>query len=129
MYVTFEESPQQLVVSALSLGIDLQPFISTGRLHLMQVSPMELDVDEHIYEMQKLVRNYGARRLVIDLISSFELGMQDKTKYTDYLWVMADFFKTQGINLLLTHEVHNSAKVSALTKHGISFIADNILLL
>lgn len=31
--------------------------------------------------------------------------------------------------MLLTHEMHDSGSVSELTKHGISFVADNLIML
>ena len=54
--------------------------------------------------------------------------MSDKVKYTDYIWGLTDYFKSHGVSVLLTHEMHD-ASLSALTKHGVSFVADNLLLL
>lgn len=129
VYVSFEENPSQILKGAQSLGIDLSRYLQEGQLQLLHVSPMELDVDEHVYQIQHMVTSRGATRLVIDSISSFELGMRDKIKYTDYIWALTDYFKTQGVSVLLTHELHDSAQFSELTKHGISFVADNMLLL
>lgn len=129
LYVTFEENPQQILRSSASLGLNLQPFVDTGKLEILYVSPIELDVDEHVYDIQKLACEAGISRLVIDSISSFELGMSDKVKYTDYIWAMTDYFKVRGVSVLLTHEMHDSATVTELTKHGISFVADNVILL
>lgn len=129
VYVTFEENPLQIIKRALHLGLDLQPYVDNGQLHMMHVSPIELNVDEHIYYIQKIVRESGAKRLIIDSISSFEIGMENKEKYTDYIWAVTDFFKTQGISIFLTHEMQDYENASKLTKHGTSFIADNILVL
>jgi circadian clock protein KaiC len=90
---------------------------------------MELDVDENIYDIQFLANKMGITRLVIDSISSFELGMPDKTKYSNFIWAMTDYFKVLGVNLLLIHEMHNTDSVSELTKHGVSYVADNLILL
>ncbi|HBF40120.1 MAG TPA: circadian clock protein KaiC [Firmicutes bacterium] len=129
VFVSFEEEPQQILRTAATLGADLKPYMVAGLLQFMHVSPMELDVDEHIIYIQQLVKIAGAKRLVIDSISAFEVGMRDKVKYTDYIWALTDFFKVQGISVMLTHEMHDSAQVGELTKHGISFVADNLILL
>jgi len=129
VYVSFEENPGEIVKRAASLGLDLRPHLDAGLINLMHVSPIELDVDEHVFKIQRLVQDTGARRLVIDSISSFEIGMADEIKYTDYIWALTDFFKASGVSVLLTHEMHDLAQVSELTKHGISFMADNLLLL
>ena len=119
----------QLIAGAKQLGLDLTPYLENGKLALIYASPVELDVDEHIYEIQQKVNELKADRLVIDSISSFEIGMADKVKYTDYIWALADYFKNLGVTLLMTHEMHDNANISVLTKHGISFVADNLILL
>jgi len=129
VFVSFEENIEQLIHNCLNLGMDLRHYIQEGLLYFVHVSPIELDVDEHIYHIQKLVSEIQARRLVIDSISAFEIGMSDKVKYTDYVWALTDFFKTQGVSVLLTHEMHNTSTTSVLTKHGISYVADNLILL
>ena len=67
--------------------------------------------------------------MIIDSISSFELGVLDKIKYTDYIWSLTNYLKAQGVTTLMTHEIHHSMLVTELTKHSISFVADNLILL
>lgn len=129
VFISFEENPRRIARRAKSFGFDLGAHLDAGLIHFMHVSPIELDVDEHVHKIQVLVQKSGAKRLVIDSISSFEIGMADKNKYTDYIWALTDFFKSLGVSVLLTHEMQDSANVSQLTKHGISFVADNLLLL
>lgn len=129
VFVSFEENPGQIINSAMGIGINLQSHISSGLLQILHISPIELDLDENVYRIQKLVKNTGARRLVLDSISSFEIGITDKIKYTNYIWALTDYFKTQGIAIILTHEICNFSIIPMTTKHGISFVADNIILL
>ena len=129
VYVSYEENPPQLLQTGESLGMPLADYQQDGRLKLLHTSPMELDVDEHIFRVQRLVTDLDASALVIDSISSFEVGMENKEKYTDYIWALTDYFKVQGVNVLLTHEIHDRATPAHLTKHGISYVADNLLLL
>ena len=126
-YVCFEESLQQLIASARCLGVDLNPHLASGKFNVVCYSPMELDLDINIYEMQQLVKRVGATRLLIDSISSVEKGINDKTRYFEYVWTVSSYFKTRGINVLLTYESHNPVSLAELTRHGISFVADNLL--
>lgn len=128
LYVTFEGNPCQIIHTASRFGMDFQHFYDNGSLQFLHVSPMELDVDEHLYRIQEIVRNSSIKRLVIDSISSFEIGMVDKIKYTDYIWALTDYFRMLGVTVYLTHELQQG-NISELTKHGISYVADNILLL
>ncbi|HEX3037869.1 MAG TPA: ATPase domain-containing protein [Oscillospiraceae bacterium] len=129
IYATFEENPKQLLNSALSIGMDLAPYIDSGKLIIVHISPVELDLDEHIFLIQDYVRKINASRLVIDSISSFELGVEDKIKYTDYIWSLTNFLKASGVTTVMIHEIHESIHVLEMTKHGISFVADNLILL
>lgn len=129
VFVTFEENCQMFIQGAKQFGLDLEGFIKSGELRLMHVSPMELDVDEHIYWIQEQAKESGASLLVIDSISAFEVGISDKVKYTDYIWALCEYFKTVGVSTLLVHEMHDALHITGLTKHGISYIADNIIAL
>ncbi|OPY58035.1 MAG: Circadian clock protein kinase KaiC [Pelotomaculum sp. PtaU1.Bin035] len=129
IYVTFEENPNQILYTSANMGISLQPYMQNSQMQLQHISPIELNVDEHLYHIQKLCGKHGAKRVIIDSISSFEIGMEDKFKYTDYIWAMTDYFKTRGVSTLLTNEIHASEQASTITKHGISYLADNLLLL
>lgn len=128
LYVTFEGNPRQVIHTGSRFGMDLQRFFDSGRFHILHVSPMELDVDEHIFKIQQIVKDTGIVRLVIDSISSFELGMADKIKYTDAIWALTDYFRMMGVTVYLTHELPEG-NTTELTKHGISYVADNIILL
>ncbi|MTI79734.1 MAG: circadian clock protein KaiC [Firmicutes bacterium] len=129
LYVSFEENDRQLLKGAENLGMNFNSYINKGVFKILHVSPIELDVDKHVYEIQRIVKENNVKRLVIDSISSFEIGMHDKVKYSDYIWALTDYFKSQGVSVLLTHELHDSANVTTLTKHGISFVTDNMILL
>lgn len=129
VFVSLEENPLQIINNFSQLGQDIRPYIDEGILHIVYVSPVELDVDEHTYQIQELVRKVGAQRLILDSISSFEIGMSDKVRYTDSIWGLTNYFKCQGVSVLMTHEMRDSSTVSPLTKHGVSFVADNLLLL
>ena len=129
VFVSFEENPSQIINNFLQIGQDIRTYVDEGILQIVYVSPIELDVDEHVYRIQELVHKVEAQRLIIDSISSFEIGMSDKVKYTDYIWALTDYFKANRITVLLTHEMRGSLDFSTMTKHGISFVADNLLLL
>ncbi len=127
MLVTFEQYPEQIINNARSFGFDLDTIVQQKLLEIMHVSPIELDVDYHISEVQKIVSERKVKRLVIDSISAFEIGMADKFKFIDYICGLTNFFKTQGVSILLINESPELFHTQQLSKHGISFIADNII--
>ncbi len=127
MLVTFEQYPEQIINNACAFGYNLDNLIQQELLHILHVSPVELDVDYHMARVQKMVTERKIKRLLIDSISAFEIGMADKYKFTDYIWGLANYFKTQGVSVVLINEVPELFHAHQLSKHGISFIADNII--
>jgi len=103
--------------------------LDKGLLEIIHISPIELDVDEHVYNLTVLVRERKIKRLVMDSITTFEIGMDDKTKYTDFLWGLTDYFKTQGVSVILLNENPDLFSLHSISKHGISYVSDNIVLL
>lgn len=129
MLVTFEQFPEQVINNSLSFGYEAEAVLRQGLLEVMHVPPVELDVDHHFFKIQQLVVEKKVKRLVMDSISAFEVGMPDKYKFTDYLWGITNFFKTQGVSLMLVNETPGLFHTHHLSKHGISYIADNIIVL
>jgi len=129
LFVTFDESPVQLKRNAALFGWYLDAFLERNLLGFFHVSPVELDIEQYIYEMQQRALERQVRRIVIDSISSFEIGMSDKYKYTDYLWGLTRYFKTRSISLMVITESLLFQGSSKLTKYGVSYLADNIIVL
>jgi circadian clock protein KaiC len=127
LLVTFDESPAQLIRSAASFGWALEPYINRELLQIYHSSPVEFDADELVYKMIEKM-NGKIKRVVIDSISTFELGMPDKVKYTDYLWGLTDYFKANGISLMMINESQGLFEMPRVSKEGISYMADNIVI-
>jgi circadian clock protein KaiC len=128
LFITFDEHPVQLKRNAGLFGWHLDNFFERNLLDFFHISPIEPDVDQHIFEVQKKVFEKQVKRIVIDSISTFEIGMSDKYKYTDYLWGLTNFFKTQSVSLTVIAENYNLMN-SQIIKYGVSYLADNIILL
>ncbi len=129
LIITLEESPELLIKAAESFGWDLLKYMKHGLIKILHISSIEMDLDELVYNIQMMVEENKIKRVLINSISSIEVGVADKIKYTDWLWAAADFFKSQGISLMLVNESPNLFNVSQITKHTVSYIADNIIML
>lgn len=128
LLLTFDETPEQVMRAAASFGWDIASFIEREQLQILFISPIEVDVDRFLHQLQNAAPE-RYRRVVIDSITTFEVGMADKYKYTDYLWGMADFFRQQGITTIMLNETPGLFNSDLVTKHAISYVADNIIIL
>lgn len=85
LFITFEEPVAQIIDNAKSMGWNIEKYIKEGTLSIKFISPMELDVDKHAYEILDLIETNNVKRFVLDSISSFEKSVFDEKKYKDYL--------------------------------------------
>ncbi|MEW5785798.1 MAG: ATPase domain-containing protein [Bacillota bacterium] len=125
--VTFDESAAQLLETARDFGWEIEPFIEWGLLQIYSVSPTELDAEQLVYTIREKMGE-RVKRVVIDSISTFELGMDDKIKYAYNIWGMADFFKSAGISLMLTSESQDLFAYPQISNYGLFHFADNIII-
>jgi len=124
LFMTFEESPAQIARNCRELGWDLAPHVESGRLTFIHVSPSELDIDRHAILLKDMAEELGARMVVVDSVTAFATSISDRERVRAYLWGMADYFKRQGITLILTSE--NTDTLSPLNQ-SISYVADAVI--
>jgi len=98
---------------------------------MFYTSPVELNIDEHVLKVVKLLQQIKARRVVIDSISALELGTRGNfERFFNFMYSLVQWFKNRGITAVLTTEMSQVfASELVLTGRGVSHIADNIILL
>jgi circadian clock protein KaiC len=130
LFISFEESTQQIVRNAGRLGWDIAPLIKDGSLVVSHVPASEVDVDRHSSVVRQQAHDIGARLVVIDSISAFEANSGDGEVLREHLWALADHFKRLGITFVFTTEAYSffESGPNGVQAH-VSYIADNIILL
>lgn len=129
LFVCFQETPSHLRALARGFGWDLADLEAQGLLKLFYTSPVELIVDQHTAHIKQAIAELGARHVVIDGLKDIEMATPDKVRFKDYIYSLANFFRAQGINGLLTNETPQLFGTMTLSEQGVSFIADNVILL
>lgn len=129
LLVTFEESANQVIRNLAPFGWELDRLIQHKLLDIFHVSPSELNVDRHAFDIQERADKLGAKVVVIDSISAFEAAVPDLARYQSYLWAITDYFKRQGITIILTAEAHGPFEGLEISARNVSFLADNIIFL
>lgn len=129
LLITFQETPSMLRAFARSFGWDLEQLEKEGQLRLLYSSPVELGVDEHTHDIRQAIAESGARRVAMDSLKDIELATPDKVRYKDYVYSLVNDFRRQGITSLLTSEIPEMFGPFVVSEYGISFVADNVILL
>ena len=78
VFVTFEESPTDIIKNACSFGWDLQKLIEDGKLFILDASPDpegqdvvgNFDLSALIERLQYAIRKYKAKRVSIDSVTA-----------------------------------------------------------
>ncbi len=71
----FEEHPETYIARAKDLGFDFDAMVAAGKLDIMYLRPLDLSVDETLYEIERRVHRLGAIRVVVDSLSGFEVAL------------------------------------------------------
>lgn len=129
LFVSFEESAEQIIRNASDFGWDLQALIDRQLLDIFHVSPSELNVDRHAFAIKERAAQLQARLVVIDSISAFAAAVPDSARYQSYLWAVNDHFKRSGVSPIMTAEVPGPFAGLEIGATGVSFLADNVIFL
>jgi circadian clock protein KaiC len=132
LYANFQENPMQLARCLRGLGADVEDAKRRG-LHLMYVSPVELQVDRIIVRMFQHIEREGMRRVVIDAVGDLMNAASDAQRLHDHLYALVQHFTVKGVTSVLTFET--PCKSDDLDQHfrgadgPVSYMSDNIVLL
>jgi circadian clock protein KaiC len=127
----FEEHPQEYMQRASSLGVNLAALERQGSLHMIYIRPLDLSPDETLTAIREAVQQIGAKRVVIDSVSGFELALAPtfRTDFRESLYRMVGALTGTGIIVLMTMEIAQHATDLRFSPYVISFLTDDIILL
>ncbi len=125
----FEEMPDQYVRRAASFGFDFDAPQKNGKLEIIYLRPLDLSVDEMVYEVVNSVKKLKAKRLVIDSLAGFEMALAPgfRTDFRESLYRMIGALTGLGVTIISTVEIEDSFTSLDLSNFTISFLADDIV--
>jgi circadian clock protein KaiC len=124
--VTFAEDPNQIAAVARKFGWDAPGASKKGLLTHLYVSPIELDIDEHILRIVHSIQASGSRHVVLDSLSDLEGAAYDEGRFRNYIFSLIQFLKDRGITALLTYE-RGFEGDNLGSPRGVSRFADNVV--
>jgi len=110
-----------------SIGIDLEPWIKQGLLHIHAARPTLSGLDMHLTRMHKWISDIQPRTVVVDPISNFTTaGTNSEVKAM--LIRLIDFLKAKQITTVFTNLTSGGGPTEQ-TDIGVSSLMDTWLLL
>ncbi|HSB85979.1 MAG TPA: ATPase domain-containing protein [Ilumatobacteraceae bacterium] len=125
LYVTLQENRTQIarVIGRFGWSID------DPNVMIMDRSPVDLYVDELVYELLERMSEMGTRRLVIDSLNDLIIATPDPMRLREFLYSLVQRCARQGVSLMFTYETMELFRITRLSELGMSHVADNVVLL
>jgi len=99
LYISYEESQDQIIRNMKSIGLNLKTWIDREKLTFHTTRVTTHGLEEHICLFQKLIERLDPEVVVIDPMSNLlQLGTLEEVK--NVLSLMVDFLKSRGITTL-----------------------------
>ena len=123
LYLSYEESPGQLIQNMSSIDFDLKEWSQKGLLKIVSTRPAFFGLETHLLDLYKLLADFKPIAVVIDPITSL-IGQADTTEIQSMLTRMIDALKSRGITGLFTSLVPSTAQNDTSGEIGVSSLID-----
>ena len=124
----FEKRPSQY--SQVDAGGTVTRLRGNPRVAFIHSRPLDLSIDETLYEVGDAVQRLGAKRLVIDSLSGFELALAPtfREDFRESLYRMVAVLTQMGVTMMMTAELEDSYGDLRFSPHGTAFLTDAIIM-
>jgi circadian clock protein KaiC len=125
----FEEYPEEYIARASERNPDVAKMIKAGKLEIIYLRPLDLSVDEALFSILEAVERLGARRVVIDSLSGFEVALAPtfREDFRESLYRLVGTLTATGVTVFMTAEVSEAFREARFTSENVSFITDEII--
>ena len=135
VFVTFEESPNDIIKNAASFGWDLQKLINEGKLFILDASPDpegqeivgNFDLSALIERIQYAIRKYKAKRVSIDSITAVFQQYDAVSVVRREIFRLVARLKLIGVTTIMTTE--RVEEYGPVARFGVEeFVSDNVVI-
>lgn len=125
----FEEYPEEYIARASARNPDIAKMVKAGKLEIIYLRPLDLSVDEALFSILEAVDRLGARRVVIDSLSGFEVALAPtfREDFRESLYRLVGTLTATGVTVFMTAEVSEAFREARFTSENVSFITDEII--
>jgi circadian clock protein KaiC len=122
---SLQENRTQLQRVAAGFGWSLDE----PHVEMMYRSPVDIYLDEWVYELLRIVEQTRARRVVIDSLADLRLAATEETRFQEFAYSLVQRFSQKGVSVLMTLESPELFHPQRLSDSAVSHLSDNVVLL
>jgi len=123
LFLSYEESPGQLMQNMSSIGIDFRPLVKRGVLKIVSTRPSFFGLEMHLLEVYKVLAEFKPHAVVIDPLTSL-MGPDSEHEIQSMLTRLIDMFKSSGTTAFFTSLVSSAAQNDTSGEIGVSSLID-----
>jgi len=137
VFVTFEESPEDIRRNMLGLGWDIAQWEAEGKWAFVDASPQPgeqavvaggYDLGALIARTEKAVRKVSASRLSVDSLGAVFTQLEESATVRRELFRLATELRKMGVTAIMTAE--RVEEYGQIARYGVEeFVADNVVIL
>jgi circadian clock protein KaiC len=125
VFATFEEDTRSLKRNLLRFGMDFEALEKEGKIKVLDLEALEgRGMGSNIESLLKALDDLGARRLVLDSLTAFMSGTEEKFDYSFLMHLVYKTLKREGVTTLMT--VSRPQGVGVVETGVEEFVADGI---
>jgi circadian clock protein KaiC len=128
LVLAYEETREQVVHNGAAFGQDFEAYERQGLLRIVSTYPEVASLDDHLVEIQDLVRRLRPDRLVVDSLSALE-RIGSPIAYRGFVIGLTSFVRTADLATLLTASSPHLLGGTAVTESHLSGLIDAIIVL
>jgi circadian clock protein KaiC len=128
LYISFQETEDQLLAKAASFGMEMKKALSSSRLIIHHVPQGRLDLDAIGAVLRKELADGSVGRVVFDSLAEMVMAAREGYRFPAYARSLMSIIRDAGASVLVTSETTTLGPELEATS-GLSFLFQNVLLL
>ncbi|MCS7252910.1 MAG: ATPase domain-containing protein [Armatimonadota bacterium] len=129
LYVIIRETPEQVLRTSETIGLNLRPLVESGMLTILHYSLGDLDPYKVFWDIHSLVSGKPFRRAVVDSLSDIQPSLMEPATFRDYVAALRQLFRLRNITSMLTFDLRPTTVEQELIESEIAVVVDAILAL
>ena len=122
---TLQENPTQLQRVLAGFGWSLRE----PNVEVMYRSPVDIYIDEWVYDLMDAVERTKARRILIDSLADLRISAGDQIRFQEFIYSVLQRFSRQGVSVLMTLEIPHLFGADRISDSAASPLSDNVVML
>ena len=122
---TLQENPTQLQRVLAGFGWSLEE----PNVEIMYRSPVDIYIDEWVYDLLDTVERTKARRVLIDSLADLRISAADNIRFHEFAYSIVQRFSRQGVSVVMTSEIPSLFGADRISDSDFSPLADNVVML